>query len=85
VGWRDQGCRSKHDAEDGESGKYLLHGVLPSVSWRECTSLSATWCPGISRGSGDFTRGYVVSSFNLRCVTDEQERAGGLGPVARAI
>jgi len=42
VGWRDQGRRSKHDAEDGESGKYLLHGVLPSVSGRECTSLSAT-------------------------------------------
>src|SRR5690242_18339278 len=42
VCWRDQGCGSKHDAEDGESGKYLLHAVLPWDFGRECRSLSAT-------------------------------------------
>jgi len=41
VGWRDEGCGSKHDAGDGDSGKYLLHAVLAWDFGRECMSLSA--------------------------------------------
>ena len=53
VCWRDQGCGSKHDAEDGESGKYLLHAVLPWDFGRECMSLSATCVLASAAGSGE--------------------------------
>jgi len=52
-GWRDQGCGSKHDTWDGESNRYLPHGVLPCVLGRECMSLSGTCAQASARKDGE--------------------------------